>query len=114
MRPFQSPVQLNVACEEIAYSMSPLRQWMRRGVRGVSLLIALSVISWADLAIACPTCGESLSNSHAGVGLGYYWSILFLMSAPFSILAGWVYYIARILRQQRASAAAMAKALNCG
>lgn len=37
--------------------------------------------------IACPTCKEGLGNSSNLVN-GYGWSIMFMMSAPFLILAG--------------------------
>jgi hypothetical protein len=40
------------------------------------------------------------SNQH-GIQLGYYWSILFMMAMPFSILGGWVFYVWRVVRQRQ-------------
>ena len=50
------------------------------------VLMALLVGS----AQACPTCKQALAEggNHANVVRGYFWSILFMMSMPFLILAG--------------------------
>ena len=48
------------------------------------------VALFAMLAEACPTCKDGLAGdpARANVARGYAWSILFMMSMPFSILSG--------------------------
>jgi hypothetical protein len=49
------------------------------------------VLVLQTIALACPTCKESLAQSdpaRANLVRGYFWSILFMMSMPFLILGG--------------------------
>lgn len=46
------------------------------------------VVLLAGVAQACPTCKESISENGGNLVQGYYWSIIFMMSMPFLILAG--------------------------
>ena len=46
-----------------------------------------------DLVVACPTCKEGMHNQSASA---FAMSILFMMSMPFLILAGWVFAICRM------------------
>lgn len=74
-----------------------------RGFRSIApfLLCAILVCTLlSEVAFACPTCKEGLANGHDGVGLGYYWSILFMMATPFLIFATWAFFIWRALRKQ--------------
>ena len=49
-------------------------------------LCALVIIIAAHVATACPTCKESLSANDPQMMRGYFWSIMFMMAMPFSIL----------------------------
>jgi len=49
-------------------------------------LCALVIIVAAHVATACPTCKESLSANDPQMMRGYFWSIMFMMAMPFSIL----------------------------
>ena len=49
-------------------------------------LCALVIIIAAHVATACPTCKESLSANDPQMMRGYFWSIMFMMARPFSIL----------------------------
>lgn len=51
----------------------------------VSLVWLLFLATIAD---ACPTCKESVAENGGNLIRGYFWSIIFMMSMPFLILAG--------------------------
>jgi hypothetical protein len=54
-----------------------------------ALVIAIALLQTE--ALACPTCKESLAQSdpaRANMVRGYFWSIIFMMSMPYLILAG--------------------------
>jgi len=57
-------------------------------------LVALLVVCLPEIASACPTCKENLADDPAAANIvkGYYWSILFMLSMPPSILLGLVSY----------------------
>jgi heme/copper-type cytochrome/quinol oxidase subunit 2 len=59
-----------------------LSRWM---VRGCCCLLVLLV---AVVGEACPNCKDALAGDPAQAGMvrGYFWSILFMMSMPFTIL----------------------------
>lgn len=66
------------------------------------------MLAWTtSTAVACPTCKEGLGNSSHLVN-GYGWSIIFMMSAPFLILAGLASYFYYEIRKARAAAQSMA------
>ena len=68
----------------------------------LSLFVFVCTLSLCLTATACPTCKDSMVYSNQnGIQLGYYWSILFMMAMPFSILGGWVFYVWRVVRQRQ-------------
>jgi hypothetical protein len=54
----------------------------------LSAAVALATLAFAQVATACPTCGNSIEHSGGNLAEGFYWSILFMMSMPFVILGG--------------------------
>lgn len=62
-------------------------------------LVLITSVLCVSTAEACPTCKDAMVHSNQqGIQLGYYWSILFMMSMPFSIFGGWMFYIWRVCR----------------
>ena len=72
----------------------------------VALTLAL-VALFGSTALACPTCGAGYSEAgEAGRKMlnGWFWSIIFMMSMPFAIVAslgGYMYWIVRKARRIR-------------
>ena len=66
-----------------------------------SALIALVFVACAE---ACPTCKEALGNNNGSLVRGFGWSIIFMMSVPFLILAGIGSYFFYEIRKARAKA----------
>jgi hypothetical protein len=72
----------------------------------VAAIVLALVLLIASVAAACPTCKEGLAqNDPQGQALaaGYYYSILFMMSTPYIVLATFgscAYYSIRRARQQ--------------
>ena len=65
----------------------------------------------ADL-LACPTCKDGIAGNdpaHTGMVRGYFWSIVFMMSMPFTILtalsAYFYYEVCRARRSRRLAVA---------
>lgn len=82
---------------------------MRRLTHIAAMIVLL--VCLAQVAQACPTCKDSLSNGPNSANLvrGFGWSIMFMMSAPFVILAslaGYFYYEVRKARKLQLHAAA--------
>lgn len=75
------------------------------------LLAGLFVVALcAADALGCPNCKDSLSQNDPGAtGLvqGYFWSILFLLAMPFTILAGMSAYFYLLVRRARTTAPAL-------
>ena len=73
-----------------------------------TLVFALIVALHADVAHACPGCKQALATAEgeqANMVNGYYWSILFMLSMPFTLLglfAGSMYLAVRKARKQAA------------
>ena len=70
-------------------------------------LAVVLVLVWGELATACPTCKENMSDDPDSANLvrGYFWSILFMMSMPFLIftsLCSYFYWEVRKARAQQA------------
>ena len=65
---------------------NPMTRTTRSNARTTvfSLLIALI---FASVVHACPTCKEAVSENGGNLVQGYFWSIIFMMSMPFIILA---------------------------
>ncbi|MEX2187980.1 MAG: hypothetical protein WD875_14335 [Pirellulales bacterium] len=79
--------------------------------RCVAALAALAlVLALGGIAQACPTCGSGMADgSEAGQKMlnGWFWSIVFMMSMPFAIVAslgGYMYWIVRKSRQALSAA----------
>ena len=56
--------------------------------KALTAVVALAALAFAQVAFACPTCGNSIEHSGGNLAEGFYWSILFMMSMPFVILGG--------------------------
>lgn len=71
------------------------------------LAISLCAV-FPDLAAACPGCKDAISQQDPqGMSMvqGYFWSILFMMSMPFTILIGVSTYFYVLVRRARKVAA---------
>ena len=69
----------------------------------IALLVML-LVTTAD-AWACPGCKEALASEAGAQGevvRGYFWSILFMMSMPFTVLSLFGAYMYREVRRARA------------
>lgn len=79
----------------------------------LALFIALLL---ATAASACPTCKEGISENGGNLVRGYQWSILFMMSMPFLILAGMssMFYLDVRRARKRAEMEAAAQLLASG
>ena len=73
-------------------------------ILAVACLLALTVGS--DVALACPTCKDSLAHDPAAANLvrGYAYSILFMLSMPPLIFGGLSAYFYWEVRKARARA----------
>lgn len=77
-----------------------------RCLKAVCFLTAIMAFLFlASECQACPTCKEGLKNESNDVQLGYVISILFMMSMPMLIFAGWAIVIVRAMRAQSKLAA---------
>ncbi|MBX3412662.1 MAG: hypothetical protein KF708_08240 [Pirellulales bacterium] len=76
-------------------------------VFAVAVLVTSMVV---DEALGCPSCKQALADSKGGNMIaGYFWSILFMMSMPFTLLggfSGYMYLLVRRARNQANKAAA--------
>ena len=59
----------------------------------------------ADTASACPTCKEALAGTEGGGDIvnGYFYSIMFMVSMPFTILGGFGVCVYRAVNKAKAS-----------
>jgi hypothetical protein len=67
-------------------------------------LVLVAVLVVGSVAEACPTCKDGLAATdpaRQGLVRGYFWSILFMMSMPFLILAGLSSYFYLEVRRAR-------------
>jgi|GEM_PF-4165997 len=73
-------------------------------------LAALVVLTVANSAMACPSCQAALASQEGGnrVVQGFFWSILFMMSMPFSILTALSTYFYVLVRRSRRQQAELA------
>jgi hypothetical protein len=84
---------------------------MHNHVRLLLSLAIFALLMWpAVSASACPMCKAALANSEGGGDLvsGFFWSILFMMAMPFTILgsfSGYMYWQVRRARAARAGQA---------
>lgn len=81
----------------------------RLRVVGWVILAAVIALLLPQLASACPSCKAALASQDASQGdivSGYFWSILFMMSMPFTILGSFSGYMYLAVRRARAEQAA--------
>jgi hypothetical protein len=65
-------------------------------------LAALFVlIAFVNPAFACPNCKDAIHESQNHLAAGYFFSILFMMSMPFTLLTGWTIALVRLRRLKR-------------
>ena len=66
-----------------------------------ALVVVLAVASTAQ---ACPMCAEAIGNQSgsdsSGMVTGYFWSILFMMSMPFTLFGGFTALVIWAYRKQ--------------
>ena len=79
---------------------------LRRMIGRLALLLvaAVVVLVCCQYVEACPTCKDGLAGNDpqaANMARGYFWSILFMMSMPFLILAGLSSYFYWEIRRAR-------------
>ena len=90
----------------IRHSSFVIRHFSQSAFGRVLLTLAM-LATIAAVAQACPTCGEGLSQSdpqHQSVAAGFYYSILFMMSVPYVVLAslcGLAYVAVRRARERQ-------------
>ncbi len=79
------------------------RAKLQVAVRGV-LAVGLLVLA-AGIAQACPNCKEALSANGGGGDLvrGYFYSILFMMGMPFTILGAFSFSMYRAVKKAQAA-----------
>lgn len=81
---------------------------MNGSKRIVSVAVSVAGLAFAQVALACPTCGNSIEHTGGNLAEGFYWSILFMMSMPFLILGGLTLLCWLEIRKARRAAAASA------
>ncbi len=67
-------------------------------------LLACGMVLWAtDIVLACPNCKDQLASDPAAMGIvrGYFWSILLMLSMPFTVLAALSLYFYVLVRRAR-------------
>ena len=69
-----------------------------------TLINLILILSWADFAYACPGCKEALHNlSQAWTWIGFNWSILFMLSIPYLLIASFAGAIFMFYRKSQKS-----------
>ncbi|MFO0868213.1 MAG: hypothetical protein U0935_04640 [Pirellulales bacterium] len=78
------------------------RRWL------LPLLACSLVLLAADVVLACPNCKDALASDPAAMGIvrGYFWSILLMLSMPFTLLASLSLYFYVLVRRARRQAVA--------
>ena len=71
----------------------------------VVLVLLLAAILAPAIAGACPTCKDASSDADtpggsANLGRGFFWSILLMLAAPFTVVGGVAVVILRHRRRQ--------------
>ena len=99
-------------------NLIPIRSTIRCRRSLVVLASVLLLAVMTDVAISCPTCSDAIAaNDPAQAGLvrGYFWSILFMMSMPFLILASlstYFYLLVRAARNEASKAVSIDRNLS--
>jgi hypothetical protein len=77
---------------------------MKRVARTVFLgsVVTAGSLSGAHEAVACPNCKEAVSASEgqvASMSSGYNWSVLFMLTVPFSMLGTGAFMVRRAVKR---------------
>lgn len=77
---------------------------MRAAVR-VALVLLLAAVLLPAVAAACPNCQDAASDTDtaggsANLGRGFYWSILLMIAAPFTVVGSCAVAILRARRRR--------------
>lgn len=72
-----------------------------RFVLAVLIVCAGLLDSGAQIALGCPSCKAALA-SNGDLVKGFFWSILFMMAMPFTLLGTFSLYMYREVRRARA------------
>jgi heme/copper-type cytochrome/quinol oxidase subunit 2 len=64
-------------------------------------LAALAMLAAPTIAAACPMCKEALGSNGGDLVSGFFYSILFMLSMPFMIVAGMSGYFYLLVRRAR-------------
>jgi hypothetical protein len=76
--------------------------WIKRGVRVVACAGILAWMAGVNEAAACPNCKEAVSASDGEVASaadGYNWSVLFMLSVPFSLVGTGAFMVHRAVKR---------------
>lgn len=73
-----------------------------RGTLRVAAIVLLAALILPALVAACPLCKEAVPDAPGATSVwrGMYWSILFMVGAPFAMVATMVVAIRRARRRQ--------------
>ena len=79
--------------------------------RVLALLVFTVAVAllFPEIGLACPSCKQALASqdpSQGDIVSGYFWSILFMMSMPFTILGSLSGYMYLLVRRANADKAA--------
>jgi heme/copper-type cytochrome/quinol oxidase subunit 2 len=86
---------------------------MNRPSNIILIAVTLLLVCFADSAFACPNCKDAMAGdpAHSNMVIGYFWSILFMMSMPFLVFSGvaayFYYEVCRARVRQAAAATAV-------
>jgi len=71
--------------------------------RWIPALAFAMIVSVASDASACPNCKEAVANQEGsdaeGLKNGYYWSIIMMISMPFSMVTAGAFMVARAVKR---------------
>jgi len=76
-----------------------------RTVRGVARVLAVAVVlsvQGASEVMACPNCKEAVSatsSEAANMADGFNWSVMFMLSVPFSLLGTGAFMVRRAVKK---------------
>jgi hypothetical protein len=82
-------------------SRAQQRRWRLVTVASLAMVACLVLVAEAT---ACPTCKEAIAGdggNHSNLVQGYFWSIIFMLSVPPSILLGLGTYFYLLVRRAR-------------
>ena len=77
---------------------------------GIAIIVVLAAVVFPAVAGACPLCKEASSDADTpggttSLGLGFYYSILLMVAAPFLVAGTLAFAIVRSRRRRRAGRA---------